>query len=257
MKSVEESIAASMDCSEEALLSHLPYILQDFWEIGASPEVIVQLIRKHKKDFPALKVLDLGCGKGAVSITIASELRCHCYGIDAMSAFIDEAARKAEEYHVADCCVFETGDIRRKISLLKGYDIVILGAIGPVLGDYYTTLSQIAACLNDGGLVIVDDGYIDDAGAYSHPLMLRRAELLRQIDAAGMRMIDEVLADDTADYSQTYEKEFGYIVKRCHELIEKYPAQAALFEEYIKRQRQEYDVIENMIVCSTMVIEKK
>jgi hypothetical protein len=53
MKTLEESIATSLDCSEEPLLPYLPYILQDFWEIGASPEVIIDLIRTQKELFNA------------------------------------------------------------------------------------------------------------------------------------------------------------------------------------------------------------
>lgn len=54
MKSLEESVATSLDCSGNSLLPYLPYILQDFWEIGASPEVIIDLIRKHKKNIRPL-----------------------------------------------------------------------------------------------------------------------------------------------------------------------------------------------------------
>ncbi len=104
MKSLEESVATSLDCSGNSLLPYLPYILQDFWEIGASPEVIIDLIRKHKKNYSTLDVLDLGCGKGAVSIKVALELRCRCLGIDALSEFIDEARRRAQEYHVTSMC---------------------------------------------------------------------------------------------------------------------------------------------------------
>lgn len=49
-------------------------------------------------------MLDLGCGKGAVSIKVALELRCRCLGIDALSEFIDEARRRAQEYHVTSMC---------------------------------------------------------------------------------------------------------------------------------------------------------
>jgi len=40
MKTVEESILVSMDCSDRQILSYLPYILQDFWEIGTDPKTV-------------------------------------------------------------------------------------------------------------------------------------------------------------------------------------------------------------------------
>jgi len=41
MKTIEETIAAAMDITEKELLPFLPYILQDFWEIGADPDTII------------------------------------------------------------------------------------------------------------------------------------------------------------------------------------------------------------------------
>ena len=257
MKSLEESIATSLDCLEEPLLPYLPYILQDFWEIGASPEVIINLIRKHKQNYSSLAVLDLGCGKGAVSIKVALDLQCHCLGIDALSEFIDEAKRKAKEYQVDSLCTFETNDIRQRVTSLKGYDVIILGAIGPVFGNYEETLTQIAGCLKDDGLVIIDDGYIEDSSSYSHPLLVKRRDLLSQVNAARMQLIDEVIMTDGEGTHEEYAKELGYIVNRCTELMRRYPDKTALFENYIRQQKEEYEVLENKVVCVTMVIGKK
>jgi hypothetical protein len=35
MKSLEESVKAAMDVTDKELLPYLPYILQDFWEMGS------------------------------------------------------------------------------------------------------------------------------------------------------------------------------------------------------------------------------
>jgi predicted RNA methylase len=84
MKSLEESVVAAMDGSERALFPYLPYILQDLWELGASPGEIIELVRKHANNYSRLRILDLGCGKGAVSIQLAKELNCSCLGVDAV-----------------------------------------------------------------------------------------------------------------------------------------------------------------------------
>ena len=84
-----------MDGTEIELFPYLSYILQDTWEIGTPPDIIIDLVQKHAKDYSKLKVLDLGCGKGAVSVKLAHKLRCKCYGIDAIKEFIDEANKKA------------------------------------------------------------------------------------------------------------------------------------------------------------------
>ena len=71
MKTIEESVLTAMDCTDSEILPYLPYILQDFWEIGSDPDVIIDLLKKHLSNTNNFKVLDLGCGKGAVSIIIA------------------------------------------------------------------------------------------------------------------------------------------------------------------------------------------
>jgi len=107
MKTLEESVVTAMDGSESELFPFLPYILQDLWEIGASPKVIIELIRKHTNNYSNLKILDLGCGKGAVLIKLAKEFNCTCSGIDAIKEFISDANKKAKEFGVDHLCRFE------------------------------------------------------------------------------------------------------------------------------------------------------
>jgi cyclopropane fatty-acyl-phospholipid synthase-like methyltransferase len=252
MKSLEESVVTSMDGSDTEIFPYLSYILQDIWEIGTSPEIIKCLIQKHAKDYAYLRVLDLGCGKGAVSIQLAESLHCNCYGIDALKDFIDEANTKAREYEVDSLCRFEVSDIRLKIRELSGFDVIILGAIGPVMGDYYSTLSK---CLHDTGLIIVDDGYSNNDSDHTHPLIQKKANIIEQIDKAGMQLIDEAISSKD-DIKNSDDHIFKNLRNRCNELINKYPEKGKLFENYIKKQEEENDVLETKVVCSTMVIQK-
>lgn len=102
----------AMDGSDKELFPFLPYILQDLWEIGADPAAIIRLIGNHFEKCAGLKVLDLGCGKGAVSIRVSQKLGCTCYGIDAIPEFVAFARQKAGEFNVDHLCTFETADIR-------------------------------------------------------------------------------------------------------------------------------------------------
>lgn len=65
-----------------------------------------------------------------------------------------------KEYRLSHLCSFETGDIRKKIKELNNFDIIILGAIGQVFGDYFTTLTILDRCLNQNGIIIIDDGLV-------------------------------------------------------------------------------------------------
>lgn len=235
MKTLEECVVTAMDGSDKELYPFLSYILQDIWEIGADPAAIIDLIRKHSSNYSNLKILDLGCGKGAVSVRVSKEFGCTCYGIDAVPEFIQFAQQKAKEHTIEHLCSFEVGDIREKTKEFAGYDIIILGAIGPVFGDYYTTLTTLSKCLSKNGFFIIDDGYIDDNSSFTHPLMFKKNILLQQIDRAGM-----VLAENDIMKSEEIKESDDYIFenlkKRCYELIERHPDKKNLFLDYIKKQ---------------------
>lgn len=243
-----------MDGSDVQLFPFLPYILQDIWEIGADPEVIIKLISKHFRNVAGLRVLDLGCGKGAVSVKVAQKLGCTCHGIDAIPEFVAFAQQKATEFKVNHLCKFETGDIRQKVRELTGYDVVILGAIGPVFGDHFTTLTTLKKCINENGIFIIDDGYIDDESNYSHPLMFKKSTIILQIKKAGMKLVENDIFD-TNDIKESDDFIFDKLKSRCFELIEKHPDKQTLFLDYIKNQEIENDVLENMVIGATIVIK--
>jgi len=256
MKTIEESVVIAMDGSDIELFPYLPYILQDIWELGSYPEVIIKLIEKHFKNYNNLEVLDLGCGKGAVSVVVAHKFNCKCYGIDAIPEFISFAKEKAAEFNVEQLCKFEVGDIRERIIELKEYDIIILGAIGPVLGNYFTTLSTLSKQIKHSGIIIIDDGYIEDDSDFTHPLILKKNEMMQQIDRAGMKLVENhILAREIIKDSDDYI--FDKLNKRCNELIEKYPDKQKLFLDYIEKQKLENDVLENKVIATTMVIKNK
>jgi hypothetical protein len=233
ISTVEESVVMAMDGTGSNLFPYLPYIVQDLWEIGASPEVVLKLVEKH----------------------LAKEFNCHCHGIDAVEEFIDEAKSKAKEFNVEEYCCFECDDIRVRISDLRDYGIIILGAIGSVLGDYHSTLTKVSTCIKESGLIIIDDGYIDDGSEYSHPLMEKRSVLLKQISDAGMKLIDEIIINKD-EIKKSDEYIYRNIKRRCQELIEKHPDKRNLFVDYIKKQEEENEALETKVICSTMLFGK-
>jgi len=257
MKTTEESVLTAMDCADKEILPYLPYILQDFWEIGSDPEVMIALIQKHIINKGNLKVLDLGCGKGAISVNIAKQLNCECVGIDAIADFISYSAKKAEEYGVGRLCRFEVGDIREKVKTTGKFDVIILGAIGQVFGNYHETLTILNSNLKEGGILIIDDGYIDDDSNFKNEHLFSKSELQKQISDAGMDLIDEVVAGKEESSTNNYDTEFDNLSKRCQELSQKYPEKERIFANYSNRQKEEYDNLKNEISCSTMVIKRK
>jgi cyclopropane fatty-acyl-phospholipid synthase-like methyltransferase len=251
MKTIDESVAMAMECQDVALVPFLPYILQDFWEIGTPPKIVMHFIQKHCRNYSMLHVLDLGCGKGAVSVQLADVLKCHCYGIDVIPEFIETSKEKAWEYGVETLCQFEVGDIRWKIDTLGTFDVIVLGAIGQVFGNYCTTLTRLLKHLTAEGIIIINDGYIDDSSTFQHHGILSHQELLNQIGQTGMELIDEYIGKPTNSA-----EEFENLQKRCKELMTISPEKTDLFENYIQIQAAEYNILENEIICSIMVIKK-
>jgi 2-polyprenyl-3-methyl-5-hydroxy-6-metoxy-1,4-benzoquinol methylase len=82
MSSVEEKLAQSLTAETTELLPYLPYLLQDLWELGSVPMDMVELISGNVGVSPRTKILDLACGKGAVSVRLAEEYGCSVKGID-------------------------------------------------------------------------------------------------------------------------------------------------------------------------------
>lgn len=252
MKSLEESITGSLDGTDTALMKFFPYLLQDLREIGSDPEMMVRLISDHiRKD--NLRVLDLGCGKGAVSVRIAMEGQHLVRGIDAFPEFIHEAGEWARQCKVSDRCSFEVGDIRRLIRELNGFDVAILGAIGPVFGNLEVTLDRVKSTLNVPGYVLLDDGYIDDDLETDYDRALRKNEFFRQIDAAGFTVVHgQIFGRDRL--TETDEAIFDSIKQRAYELTARYPEHADMFQSYVENQAHENMILETVITTGTWLL---
>ncbi len=254
-ETVIESVVTAMDGEEKEIFPFIPYLLQDLWEMGASPEAIIELIYKNRNDHTKLKILDLGCGKGAVTIKIAEKFNCKCLGIDAVEEFVKEAQEKAEEHSVNDLCRFEVGDIRKRVHDLSNFDIIILGAIGPVFGDYYTTLSKLSNCLKKDGIFIIDDAYLPEHSEINLPHLNKKSEILQQISNAGLHLITEIVFSQK-DIRKSNQHISSHLRKRVRELQKKHPAKKSLFKRYLKKQEEENDILEKSVLCSTMLIGK-
>jgi SAM-dependent methyltransferase len=254
MKNLNESIVESLDGFQTELLPYLPYLLQDLWEIGADPNTMLSLIKQNIR-LDKLSILDLGCGKGAVSIKIAQEINCTILGIDALTEFIESARDYAKKYNVGDKCNFIVGDIRVRIKELSSFDIIILGAIGPVLGDLETTLKTLAKSLNSQGYVLLDDGYINENSKTKYDRCLRRTEFYRQINEAGFDIIqEELFSKDLLEDSDIYI--YDSIKLRAYELIDKLPDKREVFEGYLKSQEFENQMLETEIITGTWLLKK-
>ena len=259
-RETQEKLAGSLTAETTELLPFLPYLLQDFWELGSAPSIMAGLIKKHASLPEGTRVLDLACGKGAVSVKVAQKLRVKVKGVDLIPDFIEVARQKAEEHNVGDLCEFAVGDINQAVERENGYDAVILGAVGNVLGDPAETLRKLKQTVKTGGYILIDEGYLPDDGKqedvlYNNYEFLTQKQWEALFKGAGLELVEAV---DTFDSPENLDSDSGMaaITARANELIQKYPDKKELFEGYIRSQQNEYDDIDNSVVCVTWILKK-
>ncbi len=253
MKDLNESIMESLDGSSQDLLPYFPYLLQDLQEIGTDPNVVSKFVKQNIDDSKSLKILDLGCGKGAVSVRLAKDFNCNVVGIDAIPEFIESAKQLAIENGVTEKTTFIQGDIRILYTNYMDYDIVILGAIGPVLGNQQETLENVSQCLKPSGFVILDDGHLPDKTDNKKEIYTTKSRFYHFIKSAGFMVIEESIFESENMHQQN-EIIFNAIKKRAKELIEKYPSKATIFNDYLIEQETQNNALENDLTCGVWLL---
>ncbi len=255
MKPLKQTVLDSLDGTDEAILPYIPYLLQDFREIGSDPETMLLMIEQHipKKHF---RILDLGCGKGAVACRLAQALSAYVHGIDAMDDFIISAKQYAHQLGLDHKVTFEVADVRLRIQELKNYDLVVLGSIGAVFGDMYQTLKTLEGAINDSGYVLVDDAFLPDHSTVEYNRCLSETEFYTQIAQAGFSIVAEQLFDRSRVYSGDEDLLKG-IEQRISELIESEPSKKEVFKAYLKSQQHETWMLDNALVTGTWLLHRK
>ena len=251
MSDIQEKLAKSLTAEHTDLIPYLPYLLKDLWELGSSPKDIINMIQKHIKVPKKARVLDLACGKGAVGIQAAKALGCMVKGIDIIPEFVDYADKKAREYGVEKLCDFKVGDINEAVTIEKDFDIVILGAVGDVLGKPVETIQKLKRTVKNGGHIFIDDAYGSGCSDGGSPA---REKWLLFFQEAGVQLLDEKFIEKD-ELESLLDEQQSFIVMRANELKEKYPDKADLFESYIKSQQTECDELENEISGVTMLLQ--
>jgi hypothetical protein len=75
----------------------------------------------------------------------------------------------------------------------------------------------------------------------------------KDIAAAGMKISREYFGEEVST-ARDYERQLVDITRRCRELEERFPGKKELFQGYVRKQTEEYSILESELVCSTMVI---
>ena len=254
--SSQKSVADSLEV-EEKLLPLMPYLLQDLWAMGCSVDQVLTLIGSLKLTGKPVKILDLGCGKGAVSIQIAAKFGFHVTGIDAMPEFLKTAKDKANEYKVPQLCAFIEFDILQYVLKAHDFDAVILASLGGALGSNKTTVEKLRSQVKKGGYIIIDDGYLKrrdriSRSGYGHYRNYETTKL--ELTAFNDELLAEISTNETSKAINDSYLEFVNI--RAQELIGQKPELKARLESYIQQQKEECDILERELEGTIWVLRK-
>lgn len=253
----EEKLACSLTAETTELLPFLPYLLQDLWELGSNPRDMVNLIKKHVPVAEETKILDLACGKGAVSIKIAESLNVNVYGFDLIEDFIVYARQKAKELQVDSLCHFTCGDVNETVNAEINYDCVIFGAAGNILGYPRETLNKLIKTVKPKGYILIDEAYLPDDLAneeikYKNYDYLTHQQWLCLFKDSGLQLVEELSNLEEYDFDADNKA----IATRANELIAKYPEKRGIFEGYIQSQLNECDDLDNRITAVTWLLQR-
>ncbi len=254
---IEQSIADSLEIDQK-LLPHMDYLLQDLWALGSSVDHILNVVASLGLKPDRTTVLDLGCGKGAVSIRIAEQFGFHAVGVDVMDSFLNDARKRAVEHGVSHLCQFIKQDMRTYVSDEHDFDLVILASLGGILGSLKNTIGKLRRQVRSGGYMMIDDGYLRHATAssrkgYQH--YRNHEESIQELAAFEDELVKEV---NTTDFSLEINALYLQVIeKRGREIVEQHPELKKDIEEYIRLQAEECEVINNEIEGALWLIQKR
>ena len=251
----EEVLAWSMD-ADPALFPYLPALLQDVEELGARVDEVLRVLANVTISSEA-RVLDLGCGKGAVALALAGKFGCSVHAVDGMAAFIRHAEDRAASMGLTDNCVFAEADLCDAVQQSHGYDLVCLNALGGVLGRLDETVGMLRECVVPGGLILVDDAYLKAGVEPSEDLAhcYSRDVTLELLTAHG----DEILAELVVDGPESmdhYQQMMKSIVRRAEELAAQHPESADLLLEFAMRQAADVAMLDGPVEGALWLLKK-
>ncbi|NKC01168.1 MAG: methyltransferase domain-containing protein [Pseudomonadales bacterium] len=263
MKREEEMIAYALEI-EPSLLPYIPELLADLDELGSDAEMISAAISALNLPKSA-EVIDLGCGKGAVAVEVASELGLKVTGVELFAPFVTACEELARVNGVDNLCTFVHGDILKKVGVIAPVDVAIFAALGDVLGRLDETIATIREYVKPGGYILVSDVFLVAGGSSDYPGFEQYAahdETIARLTAHGDKLVQEILEDeDDEDDEDDEQEETGHdesalILKRARVIAAREPEVADAVLEFAASQAAENEFIEANLVDALWVLKR-
>lgn len=253
----ERQIATALETTPD-LLPFLPELLADIWALGSWPTVIAEML--GTRGLPrSTRVLDLGCGKGAVGIRLARDLGVRVLGVDLFEPFIEDARRRARREGVDERCEFRVADSRDVLKSEDGFDVVVWAALGGALGNIDRCVGQLRSVVRPRGYIVIDDGFLvsDHAitrSGYEH--YTSREETHRLLIQHGDELLQETLIPRSEVEARNHENN-RCIQARAKGLTERFPEHADRLAGYVESQVAECEILESSIAAAVWLLLRR
>ncbi len=107
-----------------------------------------------------MKVMDIPCGQGGVSVPLAKQYSVNVIGYDILPAYVRYAREYAKEMGVVHLCKFKVADIRKAVKQKNICDILLWIAPPHVWGRAKSTITKLRNTVRSGGLIVIADAYL-------------------------------------------------------------------------------------------------
>lgn len=230
---LDTSVAASLDASAR-LLPYLSRLLEGVEALGSSPRRVVNWLREAGIESRHV-VLDLGCGKGAVSVALARRLGCRVRGVDGLEAFIHHARSMAVREGVADKCEFRRGDVGSRLWPLADA-VIMLGVL-----EITESLALARSRVRQGGVYIIDDAVALERSRPTHPRPDGHRPTRRGVRSLIEDLGDTILREHVmspAAYRAYERRIFASISKAARTLVMEHPELSEEIQVFLANQRR-------------------
>ena len=108
---------------------------------------------------PDQRVLDVGCGKGALLVRLAERFGASGTGLDINAAFLAEGRANALRCRVASRVELREQEASRLAAPPASFDVGLCIGSTHAFGSYRDALRELAALVRPGGSVLIGEGY--------------------------------------------------------------------------------------------------
>jgi SAM-dependent methyltransferase len=221
--------------------------------------MVLELIRDEECSHDVSKILDLGCGKGAISISLARQFGFKVRGIDIFAPFVEEARARAKELGVDDICHFEHGDITWEARGSADYDMALLVWMGGVLGSVGESIMRIRRLVRPDGYMVIGEGCFRDGVRTDHAFQYRLNDLAatrEELTMHGDLILKELMIppDKVASFYKDY---VGSLRKGAQKCAANRPEHSDLLWEYVDNHEEMCRIMENTVDSYLWLLKKQ